>query len=56
MSGVDPEFLIGGGTDPPRGHQTYNFAKFSKKNLHEIEKILGHGGLGGGGGHACRPS
>ena len=51
MSGVDPEFLIGWGTDPPRGHPTYNFAKFSKKEkLHEIENIWGRDGLEGGGG------
>ena len=37
--GTDTGFPVGGGTNPPRGASTYNFAKFSEK-LHEIEKIL----------------
>ena len=42
-SGMDPGFPVGGGANPPGGVPTYNFAKFCEK-LHEIEKILGHGG------------
>ena len=40
----------GGGTIPPVGVQTYNFAKFSeKKKPHEFEKIFGPWGRGGWG-------
>ena len=52
-SGADPGFHVGGGANRPRGGgraPTYEIAKISKK-LHEIEKILGHGG--GGGGDTC---
>ena len=36
-TGADPGFPIGGGTNPPGGTPTYDFAKFCKK-LHELEK------------------
>ena len=41
--GADPGFPVGGGANPPGGGRTptYDFAKFPKQ-LHEIEKILGH--------------
>ena len=39
-SGADPAFPLGGAP-------TYDFVKFSKR-LHEIEKILGRWGFGGG--------
>ena len=35
---VDPGFPRGGGSNPPGGSPTYDFAKFSQK-LHEIERI-----------------
>ena len=38
------------GRQPSRGAPTYDFAKFCEK-LHEIEKILGHGGGGAHRGH-----
>ena len=49
--GTDPGFPVGGGADPLAGTPTYNFVKCSEK-LHEIEKILGHGG---GGRQGCPP-
>ena len=48
VSGADPGFPVGGGTDPLGGAPTYDFVKFSEK-LHEIEKILGHRGVHAGG-------
>ena len=42
LPGADPGFPVGGGANPP-GAPTYDLAKFCEK-LHEIEKILFHGG------------
>ena len=35
---MDPGFPRGGGTNPPGGTPTYDFAKFPQ-NFHEIERI-----------------
>ena len=44
-TGADPGFPIVGGANPlGGGAPTYDFAKFCEK-LHEIRKILGHGGV-----------
>ena len=50
-TGADPGFPVGGAREPSGGVPTYDFAKFCEK-MHEIEKILGHGG---GGAHRARP-
>ena len=42
QTGADPGFPVEGGANP-RGAPTYDFVKFSEK-LHEMEKILDHGG------------
>ena len=52
-AGADPGFLVGGGTDP-LGAPTYDFVKISQK-MHEIEKILGHGGGGEGARRGAPP-
>ena len=41
--GAAPGFPVGGGANPPGGCQHMILPNFAKK-LHEIEKILGHGG------------
>ena len=42
---ADPGFPLGGGTNPPgRGTNVWFCQILQKKNLHEIEKMLGHGG------------
>ena len=49
-AGADPGLPVGGGTNPPGGAPTYDFAKFCQK-LHEIENILGCSGGGAHWGH-----
>ena len=48
LTGKDPGFLIGGGTNPPGRVPTYKFARFSQK-MHEMKKILVCRGVHAGG-------
>ena len=43
-AGADPGLRVGRGVHPPWVAPTCDFAKFSKKNLHEIEITLGREG------------
>ena len=45
---ADPGFLVGGGANPPGGGANIQNCQIFLKKMHEIKKILVHGG----GGHA----